>query len=75
MLCVVFSVCGCVRRQISKNARWEASPYFQAEDGKQPLGSTGLKQLEKFVEGSSARLHSASASALCRERQTLTSSL
>lgn len=50
-VCVLFCVCGCVRRQISKNARWEASPYFQAVDGKQPLGSTGLKQLEKFVEG------------------------
>lgn len=51
MLCVLFCVCGRERRQISKNARWEASPYFQAGDGKQPLGSAGLKQLEKFVEG------------------------
>lgn len=51
VLCVLFCVCGHVRRQISKNARWEASPYFQAVDGKQPLGSVGLKQLEKFVEG------------------------
>lgn len=51
VLRVLFCVCGCVRRQISKNARWEASPYFQAVDGKQPLGSAGLKQLEKFVEG------------------------
>lgn len=51
VLCVLFCVCGHVRRQISKNARWEASPYFQAVDGKQPLGSAGLKQLEKFVEG------------------------
>ena len=48
---VCYFVCGCVRRQISKNAKWDASPYFQAVDGKQPLGSTGLKQLEKFVEG------------------------
>lgn len=52
---MLFRVCGCVRRQLSKNARWEAGPYFQAVDGKQPLGSAGLKQLEKFVEGSSAR--------------------
>lgn len=51
VLSVLFCVCGCVRRQISKNARWEVGPYFQAVDGKQPLGSTGLKQLEKFVEG------------------------
>ena len=51
VLRVLFCACGCVRRQISKNARWEASPYFQAVDGKQPLGSAGLKQLEKFVEG------------------------
>lgn len=51
VLCVLFCVCGRERRQISKNARWEASPYFQAVDGKQPLGSAGLKQLEKFVEG------------------------
>lgn len=51
VLRVLFCVCRCVRRQISKNARWEASPYFQAVDGKQALGSSGLEQLEKFVEG------------------------
>lgn len=50
-MCVTLCAQPCVRRQISKNARWEASPYFQAVDGKQPLGSAGLKQLEKFVEG------------------------
>lgn len=50
-LSLCYFVCGCVRRQISKNARWEVSLYFQAVDRKQPLGSTGLKQLEKFVEG------------------------
>lgn len=42
MVSVLFCVCGCVPRQISKNARWEVSLYFQAVDGKQPLGSTGL---------------------------------
>lgn len=48
-----------MRRQISKNARWERSPYFGAVDGKQPLGSLGLRQLEKCVEGT--RRHSFSA--------------
>lgn len=38
-------------RQIAKNVRWDACPCFQAVDGKQALGSTGLRQLEKFAEG------------------------
>lgn len=42
---------GCVRGRTSKNAGREASPYSGAADGKQPLGSTGSRQLEEFVAG------------------------
>lgn len=45
----------CVCVQILKNASGEASPYFQAANGKQPPGSVGLPQLEKCAEGARAR--------------------
>lgn len=45
--CVLFCVCGCVCRQISKNARWEASPYFQAVDLSEAAQRLSLSSLQE----------------------------
>lgn len=45
-LCVILCV-RCVCRQISKNARWEASPYFQAVDPSKAVQCLSLSSLQE----------------------------
>lgn len=49
MLRATLYVIGCLGRY-RRMQDGKLAHIFQAVDGKQPLGSTGLKQLEKFVE-------------------------